>query len=231
MSAQEERAADELLRRVGEELERSHGALADQSEALLRWLAADLRAGLAGAEREHDERAAIEFASRIRAVQEARSTSAHLPSHSLRQIEAVMVLPVSQAISVARRSGCAPVLDLAVAAGDARELWDEPCEYWLELSAEAPRGKLMAVGVRGDSMQPVLARRDVILVQLDATPAVDDLVLARVASDGYVVKRLAALSPERVELASLNPGYDPIIARSDDVTLLGVVIARVSRRE
>lgn len=231
MSAEDEKVADQLLRRMGEELERSHEALADQPEAFLRWLAADLQAGMSGDERARDQRAAFEFASRVRVAQEARAASQGLPRHSLRQVEAAMVLPVSQAIAVARRSGCAPVLDLAVAAGEARELWDEPCEYWLELPNEAPKGNLMAVGVRGDSMRPVLERRDVILVQLDATPAVDDLVLARVASDGYVVKRLAALSPERVELASLNPEYDPIVARSDDVTLLGVVIARVSRRE
>ena len=65
------------------------------------------------------------------------------------------------------------------------------------------------------------SRRDVILVQLDATPAVDDLVVARVGEEGYVVKRLAAMTASGLTLASFNPAYAPIVVGRDGATILG----------
>jgi phage repressor protein C with HTH and peptisase S24 domain len=75
----------------------------------------------------------------------------------------------------------------------------------------------------------VLAPRDVILVQLDASPSVDDLVVARRPDEGFVVKRVASLTPQQIELASFNEAYAPVTVPRGPATVLGTVIARFSR--
>lgn len=136
---------------------------------------------------------------------------------------------VSQAMAIAGDQRCATMLDLAAAAGTGRAIWDEPCESWLELPPDVPSSRHVALRVEGDSMEPVLTPRDVILVKLDAAPVVDDLVVARLADDGFVVKRVASLSGRSIMLASFNPVYEPIVARRDQVHVLGTVIARFRR--
>jgi len=136
---------------------------------------------------------------------------------------------VTQSLPIAMEQRCAVMLELAAAAGAGRELWDEPCDTWVELPADLPPARYLAMRVEGDSMQPVLAPRDVILVQLDAAPAVDDLVVSRWPDGGFVVKRVASLTPKRIELASFNEAYEPVTVRRDPSTVLGTVIARFSR--
>ena len=75
----------------------------------------------------------------------------------------------------------------------------------------------------------MLSPRDVILVRLDAVPVVDDLVVARLPDDGFVVKRVASLSGGSLELASFNPEYEPIVVGLHQASVLGTVIARFSR--
>ncbi len=228
MSTSDDRALDALMRQVGRALERQDDALESQSEAHLRWLAAELRAGRSIAEREQDEQAAEAFARRTAQAMHVRRAELRLPRRELRHRMPPVVATASQAVAMANRERCAALLDLAAAAGEGRELWDEPCESWLELPAETPPGRVLALRVAGDSMVPVLRDNDVILVHLDDKPAIDDLVLARIG-DGYVVKRLAAQAAGRIELASFNPAYSPIVGRDGHVILLGVLVARFSR--
>lgn len=230
MSGGDDRALDALMRQVGRALERQDDALESQGEAHLRWLAAELRAGRSLAEREQDERAAEAFARDTAHAMRIRRAELRLPRRALRHRTPPVVATASHAVEMANRERCAALLDVAAAAGEGRELWDEPCESWLELPPEAPPGRVLALRVAGDSMVPVLGSNDVILVHLDAKPVIDDLVLARIG-DGYVVKRLAAQAAGRIELASFNPGYPPIIGRDGDVVLLGVLIARFARAE
>ena len=79
MTSSDEHAADELMRRVGEALERRDDDLALQSEPFLAWLAADLRAGLSHSERRTDERDADAF---------ARET--HMTRLAVRRVERAM---------------------------------------------------------------------------------------------------------------------------------------------
>ena len=51
---------------------------------------------------------------------------------------------------------------------------------------------LFALRVAGDSMAPVLDSREVILIDLDAAPRVDDLIVARLPDQSHVVKRVAS---------------------------------------
>lgn len=122
------------------------------------------------------------------------------------------------------------MLSMSAAAGAGRELWDETCDWWLELPPDISTGRYLALGVSGDSMVPLLTPHDVILVKLDAVPAVHDLVVARVGENGFVVKRVASLTAERMLLGSFNPAYPLLLVNHADVSLLGTVIARFSRQ-
>jgi hypothetical protein len=219
-------AVDELMRLVGAEVERQDAALAHQSEALLAWVAQDLRAGASGAERARDERDAEAFARRAMARLAVRRAERRLTPQPLRRRSAPVPATVTQSLGAAMDARCAVLLELAAAAGSGRELWDEPCDSWVELPSGLPSARYLAMRVEGDSMEPVLAPRDVILVQLDAVPAVDDLVVARRPDEGFVVKRVASLTAKRIELASFNEAYEPVTVRRDPATVLGTVIAR-----
>jgi SOS-response transcriptional repressor LexA len=229
MTQRDEHLADEVLRMVGAELERRDDDLACRSERLLAWLAHDLRSGLGRAERERDEHAGDAFARRAVARLAARRAEQRLPRRVLRYRVPPVAATVSQAMAAATEERCATLLDLAAAAGPGRELWDEPCDSWLELPDDVPTGRYVAIRVDGDSMLPVLAPRDVILIRLDAVPALDDLVVVRLPDEVFVVKRVTALRGGRLELSSFNPAYEPVVVRRDQSSVLGTVVARFSQ--
>jgi Predicted transcriptional regulator len=222
-------AVDELMRLVGAELERMDADAVHESESLLAWIAQDLRAGTSITDRARDERDADAFVRRASARLAERRADRRLPRQPLRGRAAPVAATVAQSLALAMDAGCAVMLELSAAAGSGRELWDEPCDTWVELPADLPSARYVALRVEGDSMQPVLAPRDVILVQLDAVPAVDDLVVARRPEAGFVVKRVASLTARQLELASFNDAYPPVTVRRDPSTVLGTVIARFSR--
>jgi SOS-response transcriptional repressor LexA len=225
-----DRALDALIRIVGAELERIDDALEYQDDAFLTWLAQDLRAGLTRHERARDEDAATRFAERMQRRLLLVRAERRMPRRAPRYREAPFVATMSQAVTFAKASKCAPLLGLSVAAGSGRDLWDEPSETWLVLPDDLGVGAHVAMGVSGDSMQPLLTPRDVIVVKLGATPVVNDLVVARVPDAGFVVKRLASMTARHLELASFNEAYPPIKVERERGTMLGTVVARFSRQ-
>lgn len=223
----DEELIDELMRLVAAEIEVSTAGASMVDERLFAWIGDDLRAGLSGSERVRDEISAAAFARSASARIAARRVAKDLPQRELRHRAAPIVATASRAIIESSRERCATMLDLAVAAGAGRELWEESCEHWLELPDDIePSERFLALRVAGDSMSPVLEPRDVILIKLDASPAVDDLVVARIPDDGYVVKRVASIRGGRLELASFNPDYKPVFITRHRSSILGIVIAR-----
>ena len=229
MASFDDRAIDNLMSAVGREVELSDSELAYQDERFLFWLANDLRAGLDREQRSTDEREAIEFARRAVTRLQIRLAEKRLPRRQLRERAATVNATLAHSIPAANRERCATILDLAVAAGSGRELWDEPCDRWLELPDDVPSGRYVALRVAGDSMAPVLDPREVILVQLDASPRVDDLVIARLPDQSHVVKRVASMKGSKMELASFNPEYESIYLARDPSPVVGTVIARFTR--
>lgn len=222
----DDRSMEDLMAAVGRQIEAEDHELAHQDERFLLWLAKDLRSGLSSDERLKNERDSTQFAARALARIAVRRAEKDLPLRKLRERPASVIATVAQALPAASTNRCATILDLAVAAGEGREIWDEPCDSWLELPQDIPSGRYVALRVAGDSMTPVLRPREVILLDLDSVPRVDDLIVARLPDQSHVVKRVASIKEGRIELASFNPAYESIFVPHNPSPVVGTVIAR-----
>jgi phage repressor protein C with HTH and peptisase S24 domain len=229
MISDADQAIYEFMSVVGREIESQDDTLAFHDEKFLGWLARDLRGALNTEEATQDELDAADFARQALSRLAVRRADRALPRRPLRERSAPVAATIEQSIGVASANGCATLLDLAVAAGQGREIWDEPCDRWLELPDDVSPGKYVALRVAGDSMTPVLCPREVILIQLDSNPRVDDLVVARLPDQSHVVKRVASIRDGSIELASFNTDYQPIFVARDPSPVVGTVIARFTR--
>jgi len=198
-----------------------------QDARFLEWWADELRARAAGPALGAE---AAKFEARLRASVAAREHRVQLADGAAPRRPPRVEGSVAGVIGQATAVRCAPALDLGVAAGVGRDLWDEPCTSWVELPDHVPDGQHVALTVTGESMEPLLHAGDTILVKLGVPLRRDAIVVARRPDDGYVVKRVARIGTRFVELASLHDGYAPIrIPRRDDL-ILGTVIMRWSAR-
>ena len=124
------------------------------------------------------------------------------------------------------RQSVAPCLDLAVAAGIRRELWDEECDNWITLPADLPTANYVALRVSGESMEPVLHPGDVILVRVQARFESGSIVVARAADEGFVVKRVRQVTRGFVQLAPINPAYPMLNLPLAETPVLGTVVLK-----
>jgi SOS-response transcriptional repressor LexA len=120
----------------------------------------------------------------------------------------------------------AAICDLAIAAGPGRELWDTDVDACIPLPDDIPRGRYLALTVRGDSMEPLIHTGDMVLVHVGDKLATDTVVVARDVDGGYVVKKIARLRARSIELASLNPAYPPMRIARVPGSILGTVLLR-----
>ena len=133
---------------------------------------------------------------------------------------------LSRVLAPAADAGFAPRLELGIAAGIGRALWDEPCDSWIAIPEDLPRGRYVALTVKGDSMLPLLHSDDVVLVRIGAEVARDAIIVARRPDDGYVVKRVGRVGPASIELLSLNPDFEPTLIERSEGTVAGTVVLR-----
>ncbi len=201
----------------------------DDHAAYLAWRAAELRSGrVLGDERWDEVRV-------TRTARRARSEALALRSRIRLQNQRIVARPVSApeagtvfatALQAANVENRAPLYDSGVAAGAGRELWDEPCESWVDIPPDLPRGQFIALTVNGDSMDPLLHSGDVVLTQLGAAVRRDAVVVARRGDDGFVVKRIGDFDDRSIELVSLNPAYPPVRVAREANTVVGTVVLR-----
>jgi SOS-response transcriptional repressor LexA len=221
-----ERTKDLLVRIAGDRAMRGLDPLDLAERAFIEWYAREARATLSVAERQRLEAGADRFVRELQArravdrtrVREVRSEPESAPAWEEGTLADV--------VAAAARVRHAPAVDLSVAAGVGRELWDEPCDRWIPLPDGTPDGRYVALRVTGDSMVPLLHDGDTILVKLGDELVPDAVVVARVPDGGYVVKRVGGIAGSRVELASLNPDYPPIVIPRDPSLVLGTVLLR-----
>lgn len=200
-------------------------AAAYQDDRFVEWLARDARTRARRTVDWTDERVR-QLADGMR----ARVLAAQLGVRSLEGDRVIRSAdpqgPVLKVLDRAAEMHCAVSADLGVAAGAGNELWDLDCDEWVQLPTDIPRGRYVALTVKGDSMLPLLHSGDVVLVRISQACATDSVVVARRPEDGHVVKRVGRIGRTRVELLSLNEGFAPIsIPRQSDL-IVGTVIAR-----
>jgi len=87
---------------------------------------------------------------------------------------------------------------------------------------------LLAIKVRGDSMAPVFANGDTIVINVADRKMVSGEVYAVNCEGNPVVKQLA-LQGEQWMLRSFNPQYDPKPYRSPDCDIIGKVVYQPGR--
>jgi len=221
-------APDDVERLFGRMLDATGTSDGYDDERFVAWL-----------EREHREdrdvgattrRIAESVASRTRARVRAARAGAELVTAPLRVREGSVVGSITTVAERAAAARCAPWVDsLAVAAGVGRELWDEPCDRWVELPDAIPSGRYLALGVAGDSMLPHLDEGDVLVVDPRRRVTRDVLIVARRPDDGYVVKYVSRLTRAALELSSFNTAYAPFTIARVEGAIVGVVVARLRR--
>jgi SOS-response transcriptional repressor LexA len=165
-------------------------------------------------------------AARMRAKVEAARLKVRLVSGQPQTERPALGGMVAQVLGEASAVRSAPRLDLGVAAGAGRDLWDESCEVWVRVPDDAPAGQYVSLSVVGESMDPLLHTGDSVLVRVDPNVVRDTVVLARLPEGGYVVKRVGKMTRTRLELLSLNPAFEPISVPRESNTVLGTVILR-----
>lgn len=134
--------------------------------------------------------------------------------------------PVSRVLEELAVGRGAALLDLSVAAGIGRELWDAECDTWIPLPPGLENGPYLGLTIAGDSMTPALQEGDVVLVRLSSDVAPNTIVVVRLPDDGYVVKRVERLDSRWLELLPLNPSYPSMRVRRGPGVVLGTAVYR-----
>lgn len=73
-----------------------------------------------------------------------------------------------------------------------------------------------ALRVRGDSMQPLILDGSVVIVHKQPDAETGEIVIATINGDDATCKRLKKYA-DGIMLVSVNPAYDPIVLKKDDV--------------
>lgn len=134
--------------------------------------------------------------------------------------------PVSSMLEELEREHLAADVDLSIAAGEGRELWDAEVESCVPLPAALARGKYVVLRIAGDSMMPLLHGGDRVLVKLGTEPLENTVVVARVKEGGFVAKKVGSVTDNVMELESLNAEYSPMRIWREPGGVLGTVIMR-----
>ena len=217
--ARREREMDVLVRLAARAGEHGLDPGDAANAAFHEWLARDTRAGQRSAERRATEARAERFARRMQAIVLGTRLGVAVA------LEAPVVRESRRDLTVGER--LVPWPELGVAAGVGRELWDEPCERWVELPQTlATGGKYVALTVSGSSMEPALHAGDVVLVSVGGGVRRDSIVVARRPEEGYVVKAVGRLTRRAIELRSLNPEFATFSIPRDEALIVGTVVMR-----
>ncbi|MEJ7811517.1 MAG: S24 family peptidase [Gemmatimonadaceae bacterium] len=221
-----------LVRLVADLAEHTLDPRRPSASRFYAWLARDLlarehpdeRLTPAQLERVRERVEAFVHADRLRIGSGGRAPSVREPEAPA--ATAALAAPGLPAWGVLGAQSGAPWLELGVAAGVGREIWDEPCERWVDVPEGVPPGRYVVLTVRGDSMTPLFHSGDAILVRMWPKLERGTVVVARHPDDGYVVKEVGRIGRREVELRSLNREYAPMTIPRAAELVLGTVVMR-----
>lgn len=225
-----ESASDPLIDAIGylESLRPSSPAFAD--EKFVTWVAHEGRVHPGEGEALSPEGVSA-LARRLYLTVMAERAGLRLMNHLPEHIAVPAGRPISAAIVELAKHRQAAVVDLAIAAGTGRELWDAECESAVAVPEMLPRGEYVALTVSGDSMEPLLHSGDLVLVKRGGELKAGSIVVMRDTDAGYVVKKVGRIEPRSVELLSLNPAYGRRTVRRTRTAVLGTVLLRWCHHE
>jgi phage repressor protein C with HTH and peptisase S24 domain len=201
-------------------------ALFAEHEAMAAWLVRDAKTRAGAHERRLTAEIAADVASTVARTLITRRLEKEYPRAALVTKPATRTGRADVVREVARAERSAPLLDMGVAAGSGRDIFDESIDTWVTIPAAAPKGDYVALPVTGESMMPFLHPRDVVLVKLGSEANVDDVIVAR-RDEGYVVKHVSAVTKREIELSSLDPSWPKVRIPRGERRVVGTVIARM----
>lgn len=108
-----------------------------------------------------------------------------------------------------------PVLG-RVAAGVPIEMIEDVLDYEEITEDMAKHGEYFALKIQGDSMTPRIWNNDVVIVRQQDDAENGDIVIAAINGEDAVCKRLQKYN-DGIALISLNPQYEPIYFKRDEV--------------
>lgn len=108
-----------------------------------------------------------------------------------------------------------PVLG-RVAAGVPIEMIEDVLDYEEITEDMAKHGEYFALKIQGDSMTPRICNNDVVIVRQQDDADNGDIVIAAINGDDAVCKRLQKYN-DGIALISLNPLYNPIYLKKDEI--------------
>lgn len=212
---------ERLAALVGRELTRDPEHPLWRDERFINWLAAEAREEYERGHRFTDKefrRRGEEFMARAHARKLGllRDGAVSFVRHGSMAGEHPQPRPV--------RSGPVPVVELGIAAGVGRELWDEPVSSWVEMPRDMPVGEYVALRIIGDSMSPLMHTGDTVLVRVGSEVRRDTVIVARHPDDGYVCKRVSRIRRAAIELSSVERGRPRIVIPRDPACIVGTVM-------
>ncbi len=116
--------------------------------------------------------------------------------------------------------------DVAASAGGGAFDADEAHEY-LEVGEDLAgvmgldRGRIEAIHVTGDSMEPTLGDGDLIFIDRDKTQPARGGIYVIATPHGLFIKRLQNRLDGQVDVVSDNPGYPVQTLPSEEITVVG----------
>ena len=108
-----------------------------------------------------------------------------------------------------------PVLS-RVASGIPIEMIEDVLDYEEITEDMSKHGKYFALKIQGDSMTPRICNNDVVIVRQQDDAENGDIVIVTINGDDAVCKRLQKYN-DGIALVSLNPQYEPIYLKKDEV--------------
>lgn len=120
-----------------------------------------------------------------------------------------------------------PVLG-QVRAGDCTTYAQEDVIDTIEISASlAKTGEFFGLKIKGDSMSPILLNGDIVIVKRQQTAETGDIVIALVANENGICKRLIR-KQDGITLKSINAEYGDFVYDNEQIKNLPVsVIGKV----
>lgn len=125
-----------------------------------------------------------------------------------------------------------PLYDVYASAGHGAQIDQEPIIDRLAFKLDWVKGEMglspencCLIHVTGDSMEPTLHKKDVVLLDRSHTIYMEDgIYCLRIDDGGLLVKRLQRINAQQVEVISDNTVYRPYPLNTTDMEIIGRVV-------